>query len=130
METRDGIRLLNELLRLTKANVLKWRKAKRRGLDAFEANTEEITFVVEFIYFARSDEVGSDRTMVRVSLPGLAFDYCIGTEGFDLTCLMLSWNDKGWAEFRNRTRASCQTILRRLRFVGRQTRRSSKLRMH
>ena len=123
METREGIRLLNELLRLTKSGVLKWRKAKRHGSDAFEAKARDMTFIVEFIYFSRNDEVGSDRTMVRVNLPGSIFDYCIGTEGFDLTCLMLSMNDKSWTDWRNHAKADHQVLLRRLRSVGRQPRR-------
>src|SRR5688572_29839854 len=98
METKEGLKLLKKLVHLTKMGALRWQKAEGRGGDAFEATAEGMTFDVQFIYFPRNDGVGSDRTMARVSLPGFAFDYCIGTEGFDIACLLLSLQNKEWTD--------------------------------
>jgi hypothetical protein len=95
METKalDIVRLLVEL---TKENKIRWQKVDS---DRWETKASGQEFYVEFIYLARTDDVGSDRTIARLHA-FLLFDYCIGTEGFDLICEMLSVGDTMWTEAR------------------------------
>src|SRR5438132_9656739 len=98
METKALI-MLQLMLDHTKQGKIRWTREDDAG--RFEASVSGQTFTVEFIYFLRTDEVGSDRTMARIGAFNL-YDYCIGTEGFDLICEMLSIDDPEWAEARER----------------------------
>lgn len=93
--------MIRELLSLTKQEKLQWAKSVDK-CDKFDASASGKHFYVEFIYLARTDEVGSDRTIARLSAFNLLFDYSIGTEGFDLLCEMLSPSDENWSEARRR----------------------------
>ena len=84
---------------MTRAKKLVWRKVDYD--DRYEAVAKGQNFAVEFIYFTRTDEVGSDRTMARLTAFQM-FDYCIGTEGFALLCEMLSINDEYWMDAREK----------------------------
>jgi len=95
----QGIELIRLLLDLTRRRQIQWRSVK--GEDRWEARAGKEVFTVEFIYLARTDETGSDRTMARLHA-FLMFDYCIGTEGMDLICEMLSLGDKEWTQARRR----------------------------
>ena len=99
METQ-ALEIIRSLLRLTRAQKLVWKKVEYEA-DRYEATAKGQNFAVEFIYFARTDEVGSDRTMARLTA-FLMFDFCIGTEGFDLLCEMLSIGDEDWTKLRAR----------------------------
>ena len=94
METQ-ALGMIQQMLALTKQGKLRWTKT---DYDHFEAEAGEHTFEVEFIYLLRTDEVGSDRTIARLSAFRLLHDYCIGTLGFDLICEMLSIGDPQWTE--------------------------------
>ena len=96
----QSLEIIHSLLRLTHAQKLVWKRVEC-DTDRYEATTNGQSFYVEFIYFLRTDEVGSDRTMARLSA-FLLFDFCIGTEGFDLLCEMLSIGDEKWTEARAR----------------------------
>lgn len=112
---------LRLLLELTRRGKLIWEKGQDDSW--WEAKLGEEKLHVEFIYFARTgqlpprkrgslnaDETGSDRTMARIKYIFLE-DYCIGTEGFDLICEMLSLCDEPWKESRERWKAKkTQTI--------------------
>lgn len=102
METK-AIILIEHLLTLTQRGKIFW---KRKEPEWFEAETPKETFSVEFIYLMRPDAEGSDltRTMARLRAFGLSFDYCIGTQGYDLLCDMLALNDPSWTSWRE----SCQ----------------------
>lgn len=101
----QSLEIIHSLLRLTHAKKLVWKRVEyevgQYEADLYEATIEDQTFAVEFIYFLRTDEVGSDRTMARLRA-FLLFDFCIGTEGFDLLCEMLSIGDENWTEARAR----------------------------
>jgi hypothetical protein len=89
--------MLQLLLSLGRQGKLRWTETDP---DRYEAQIGGEAFTVEFIYFARTDEVGSDRTMARLQAFRLLHDYCIGTEGFELICEMLSLGDPEWTAWR------------------------------
>ncbi len=102
--------MIRELLSLTKRGKLQWAKSVD-DCDKFDAFLLGKYFYVEFIYLARTDEVGSDRTIARLFAFNL-FDYSIGTEGFDLLCEMLSIGDESWTEARRRGRKQFEDGMR------------------
>ena len=91
------LKVLRLMLELTKEGRIKWRKVE---FNNWVAKVKGNCFLIQFIFFARTDDVGSDRTMARVTVDSVILDYCIGTEGFELACEMLSIRDKDWAEWR------------------------------
>lgn len=99
METQ-ALRMIRELLSLTRQGKLHWAKSVD-DCDKFDAFLLGKYFYVEFIYLARTDDVGSDRTIARLFAFNL-YDYSIGTEGFDLLCEMLSLGDENWTEAREK----------------------------
>lgn len=110
METQ-AVRMIKQMLLLTKSGKLRWSKSSD-DCDKFEAAVSGQAFHVEFIYLARTDEVGSDRTVARFCAFNLMFDYSIGTEGFDLLCEMLSTSDQEWVESRERGRVRFERGMR------------------
>ncbi len=93
--------MIRELILLTRQARLQWVKSQD-DCDKYKASISGKKFYVEFLYLARTDEVGSDRTLARFSAFSLIHDYSIGTEGFDLLCEMLSIGDQDWTESRER----------------------------
>lgn len=114
METQT-VAMLQQMLSLTRAGKLRWIKT---DYDQFEARAAGETFCVEFVFFARTDEMGSDRAMARLSAFRLLHDYCIGTQGFDLICEMLSLCDPEWTEWRERARKRLEEGMDFLRGLG------------
>ncbi len=113
MET-PAVALIRELILLTKQGELQWAKSVDE-YDKFDALLLDKAFYVEFIFLARTDDVGSDRTVARLSAFSLVFDYCIGTEGFDLLCEMLSIGDERWTELRKHSQEKLEDGLRFLK---------------
>ena len=95
----QALPMIRQMLQLTQAGKIKWHKY---DYDAWDGQVEEHKLHAEFIHLARTDEVGSDRTMARLSAFNLMFDYCIGTEGFELICQMLAVGNKDWIDAKDR----------------------------
>jgi len=107
--------LVRLLARVTRAGKIVWRKERSRDRWAASIGSEKP--YVEFIYLARTDDVGSDRTIARLSAFGIILDYAIGTEGWELICEMLSTKDDDWRKWKqrcDRQLAAGMTLLRRL----------------
>jgi hypothetical protein len=108
---QEGLELIWVMSKLTQTGKLVWSKT---DYDCYEAVAADQKFSVEFIYLARTDEVGSDRTIARLSAFQMLLDYSIGTEGMDLLCDMLALSDPKWIEHINRGR---HRLLDGLRFL-------------
>jgi hypothetical protein len=91
------LEFIRRLSLLTEQQKCRW---VQTGSDAFEGRLADQVISAEFIHFARTDEMGADRTMVRLTGFRMVLDYCIGTEGYDLVCTMLAYGDPGWVEHR------------------------------
>jgi hypothetical protein len=110
-----SLELVRLLARVTRAGKISWRK--KRGQDRWTARVGREAFDAEFIYLARTDDTGSDRTIARLTAFGIVVDYAVGTEGWELICEMLSHGDEDWREWKRRcdsNLAAGMTLLRRL----------------
>lgn len=110
METQ-AVAMIRELILLTRQGRLLWVKSLE-DCDKYEASISGKEFYVEFLYLARTDEVGSDRTLARFCAFRLIHDDSIGTEGFDLLCEMLSISDQKWTELREISRSRFEEGMR------------------
>ena len=90
----EVIKAMSELTRIGK---LAW---SQTDFDCYEAAIANYKFKIEFIYLARTDDTGSDRTIARLSAFQLMLDYSIA-EGMDLLCKMLAFSNQEWSALRN-----------------------------
>ncbi|HEX9995713.1 MAG TPA: hypothetical protein VGB45_01110 [Abditibacterium sp.] len=97
---KEKLEILHLLLELTRQGKLVWTRFESDLIHGDEYNGQlgEHKLWAEFIYFARTDEVGSDRHMLRFRFNNGLEDYCIGTEGFDLICEMLAHSSPDWLQ--------------------------------
>ena len=114
METQ-ALAILREMLLLTRRGSLIWSREQENGW--FEGVLAGKRFVVEFLYLARTDEVGSDRTIARINAFEFILDYSIGTEGFDLICDMLAFGDPEWMKVKERAQ---QNFAKAMDFLSQQ----------
>jgi len=110
---KEGLELIRLMSELTRIGKLAWSKI---DYDRYESVAADQKFTVEFIFLARTDDVGSDRTIARLSAFQLVFDYSTGTEGMDLLCEMLALCDQDWNNAISRSR---QRLSDGLRFLQR-----------
>lgn len=98
---KQGLELIQAMLKLIQLDKLTW---SRISDDHYEAAVADLKLAVEFIYFARTDDVGSDRAIARVSAFLVILEYSAGTEEMNLLCEMLAFSDQNWSEMLNRCR--------------------------
>ena len=94
----NEINLIKKLINLTKNKKLYWKKIIP---DYFEANCFDDKLSVEFIYFIYSNDNNDNppfKSLIRINMFGVIFDYCIGTKEYNLICDMLSINYPEWLE--------------------------------
>jgi hypothetical protein len=82
------ISVIRRLFDLTKDGKISWEMTDGYD-DSWQAQISSATLKIEFVYFLRTDEVGSDKVMARIKVFRHLYDYMIGTEGFSLICQML-----------------------------------------
>ena len=95
---KKGLELIEAMSELTRIGKLAW---SQTDFDCYEAATANQEFKIEFIYLARTDDIGSDRTIARLSAFQLILDYSLGIEGMDLLCEMLAFSNQDWSELVN-----------------------------
>ena len=94
---RIQLKILNEIVRLSKIKKLVWKKDKS---DFYNAKFKGLELKLELYNFRRMDEKSSDDTIASLSIitstkekkDRLSFDYSIGTEGFELIMKSLSYS--------------------------------------
>lgn len=88
------LELLYELLRLSASGTLQWQCEELDTL--YSAHLGELQFSIEFIRFLRVDEVGSDKVVAQLYANQKAYDFCIGTEGFDILIACITYSFPSW----------------------------------
>jgi hypothetical protein len=85
MKAFDGtMAVLRELLRATREGRLHWEKSREGDSEWYTATLGGRNISFRFLYFEPTNQIGADRYMLDLHMPGLNHCFACGTEGYFL----------------------------------------------
>lgn len=114
-EETQKTELLQVLKEFTINGRLVW---KAVSPDHYLSNIGDEEFRVEFQYYLRSDESGSDRLVASLSAFSVITDCAVGTYGFDEIMEILTFSNAEIMSWRSMTSKRIDEGLRKLKNMG------------
>jgi hypothetical protein len=101
--------VLRKLLEATRKKAFNWQKDEHG--DWYSAKLKDGEVSVRFLYFEATNQVGADRHVLEISMPGFRSFFASGTEGYHLILETLAEAFESWREATERCGDYAITLL-------------------